>query len=327
MTLEDYRQNPRTAYLAAEHDRLARKITETEKLIEQDPAMAELATAELADLQSQQALIWRQMESITKSDTAENGKVEGAIVEFRAGAGGNESALFARDLAGMYGRYAESRGWSWWPIDIAENTIGGYKEASFEVKGDGAYEDLRLETGVHRIQRVPATEKQGRVHTSTASVAVLPLKPPGDFKIDSADLEITFSRAGGAGGQNVNKVETAVRVLHKPTGVVVRSQAERSQQRNREKALTLLAAKLSALIEEEAAKKLSAERREQIGTGDRSEKIRTYNVLQDRLTDHRLKQSWHNLEKIMAGQLEPVIEALKAATAGVVDKTLLPPAE
>ena len=316
MELDDFRQNPKTAYLVAEYDRLEQQIAEVLSLAGGDAELAELSASEVESLRQQQKVLQEQMEMITAAGAPVSGSNEtGIIMEFRAGAGGDESALFARDLAEMYERYAATRGWQWHPLDVAQNDLGGYKEASFEVLGRDVYSALKLETGVHRIQRVPATEKQGRVHTSTASVAVLPIRPAANSGINPADLEITFSRAGGAGGQNVNKVETAVRILHKPSGLFVRSQAERSQQRNREKALEILASKLSALQEEEAAKKLSAERKNQIGTGDRSEKIRTYNVLQDRVTDHRIKQSWHNLEKIFAGNLNPIVEALQAAAA------------
>ncbi|MDO8183871.1 MAG: PCRF domain-containing protein [bacterium] len=321
MELDHFRHQPKTAYLAAEYDRLEQQISELMSLVVGNMELAAMSKDEVEGLKAQQKTILQQMEAITVAAApVESDDSNGVIMEFRAGAGGDESALFARDLAQMYERYALTRGWQWQPVDVIKNDLGGYKDASFEVLGAGVYPALKLETGVHRIQRVPATEKQGRVHTSTASVVVLPIKPAASAGLNVADLEITFSRAGGAGGQNVNKVETAVRILHKPSGLVVRSQAERSQQRNREKALQILASKLSAQQEEEATKKLSVERKNQIGTGDRSEKIRTYNVLQDRLTDHRLKQSWHNLEKIFAGQLAPVIDALALAASQGVDK-------
>lgn len=309
--LQSYRDNPKTTYLMAEYDRLGNKIIESEDLSASDPSMADLAVAEIADLKNQQDVILKQAAEIIASEQEEAAEALGVILEFRAGAGGEESALFARELAEMYAAYAKKRGWPMVLVDESLSELGGYKEAVFEIKGRGVYDDLKYEMGVHRIQRVPATEKQGRVHTSTASVAVLPIHTAEEMKIDPTDLEVTFSRSGGAGGQNVNKVETAVRILHKPSGIVVRSQSERFQQRNRDKAMAILASKLIALKEENEAKKLAAERKSQIGTADRSEKIRTYNVLQDRITDHRIKESWHGLERIMAGEIEPIINALK----------------
>ncbi|KKT13105.1 hypothetical protein A3I28_03025 [Candidatus Giovannonibacteria bacterium RIFCSPLOWO2_02_FULL_43_37] len=233
------------------------------------------------------------------------------ILEVRAGAGGEEAALFAKKLAGMYILYANLKNWSARVLYESVSALGGYKEAAIEIQGEGVYEKLCFETGVHRIQRIPATEKMGRVHTSTASVAILPIRRKTKIEIKPADLQIEFSRSGGAGGQNVNKVETAVRIVHKPTGIEVRSTAERSQLKNREKAMSILSAKLEAKKDEEEALKHSLNRKTQIGTADRSEKIRTYNILQDRITDHRIKQSWHNIEKVMKGNIEPILTALE----------------
>jgi peptide chain release factor 1 len=210
----------------------------------------------------------------------------------------------------MYRAYAESKGWSIKILSESKSDLDGYKEATFEIRGKDVFKRLRFETGVHRIQRVPQTEKSGRVHTSTASVAILPIRKKHKLEIDPGDIEMEFSRAGGAGGQNVNKVETAVRLVHKPTGVDARSQSERSQAANRERAMEVLIAKVEALEEEKENKKLSSNRKEQIGTGDRSEKIRTYNSLQDRITDHRIKESWHNIPQILAGGIDPILDAL-----------------
>lgn len=233
------------------------------------------------------------------------------ILEVRAGAGGEEAALFAKELALMYTLYAGLKNWGTKILYTSETSIGGYKEVAIEMRGQGIFEKLRFETGVHRVQRVPETEKMGRVHTSTASVAILPIRKKTSVEIKPGDLEIEFSRSGGAGGQNVNKVETAVRIIHKPTGIDVRSTAERSQLKNREKAMSILIAKLEVKKEEEETAKHSLNRKIQIGTADRSEKIRTYNILQDRVTDHRIKKSWHNIEKILKGGIDPILDAMK----------------
>ena len=236
---------------------------------------------------------------------------QNAIIEIRAGTGGDEAALFARELYLMYSRFAERKGWEATLINESKNELGGYKEVVFEVNGPEAFRTLRWESGVHRVQRIPETEKSGRIHTSTASVAVLPRAREMDLEIRPQDIKIEFFRSSGPGGQNVNKVETAVRIYHLPSGLIVTSQESRSQQKNRESALALLRTKLLDEQSQKEAKKIAAERRSQIGTGDRSEKIRTYNFPQDRITDHRIRESWHNIESILDGNLKPIIEALR----------------
>jgi len=236
--------------------------------------------------------------------------MEELIMEIRAGTGGDEASLFALDLFSMYKKYALKKGWKFNILDYSTTPLGGYRQITFELAGPGALKKVSMEAGVHRVQRIPKTEKSGRVHTSTATVAVLPKVKEIDLKINPADLEISFFRSGGPGGQNVNKVETAVRILHKPSGIVVSSQEGRSQQGNREKALEVLRAKLWQIEEEARYGQITEERRKQIGSAERSEKIRTYNFPQDRITDHRIPKSWGNLEGIMDGNLDKIIDVL-----------------
>jgi len=311
MNLDQYKNNPKTAFLASMYEKLVREETETKLIMKKDPSMKELVETDLLSIASQMTELLKQMDEIIKNDVQEEEKPNEIILEVRAGAGGDEAALFAWELLNMYKRYSETKGWSTKIIDESTNDLGGYKEASMEIKGLGVYEDLRWETGVHRVQRVPETEKSGRIHTSTASVAIMPIRKRHKFEINPADIEIEFSRAGGKGGQNVNKVESAVRIIYKPNGMFVRSVAERSQGANRERAMQILTAKIEAMQEEAEAKKFSAIRKGQIGTGDRSEKIRTYNFPQDRVTDHRIKESWHNLPIILSGKFGPITDALK----------------
>ena len=310
--IENYKKNPKTAYFAFELERLNKEISRVEEMKENDASMKDLCEEELSTLNLQKESILKEIKSIEEKEEREvEDSPNQVILDVFAGAGGEEASLFAYELARMYERYAERKGWSWKKIDESKTDLDGYKEASFEVKGLGVYDSLKYEMGVHRIQRIPATEKSGRVHTSTASVAVMPIRTRSKFEINPADVEMELSRSGGAGGQNVNKVETAVRLIHKPTGIAVRVQSERSQLKNREKAMIFLASKIEVMEEEKEAKKHASLKKSQIGTGDRSEKIRTYNFLQDRITDHRIKKSWHNIEKILDGDLDQVFEVFK----------------
>lgn len=311
MNLEAFQNNPKTAFLAGMYEKLLKDEAEMKTMSEKDPTLKEMADADLVSIREQMKNLEEQMTSILENDKVEEEVPNEVILEVRAGAGGDEAALFAAELLNMYKRFAETKGWSAKIVEESTNSLGGYKDASLEIKGKGVYDELKWETGVHRVQRVPETEKSGRIHTSTASIAIMPIRKKTKFEINPADIEIEFSRAGGKGGQNVNKVESAVRVIHKPTGIDVRSTVQRSQGANRERAMQILTAKLEAMKEAEEAKKFSADRKGQIGTGDRSEKIRTYNFPQDRVTDHRIKQSWHNLPIILTGKFGPIVEALK----------------
>ncbi len=313
--LESYKQNPKTSFLAHEYERLHRQELEVKKMAASDAGLAALADEECATIVLQEEALFSQMQTIVAAGGEKDDEEfpDEAVIEVRAGAGGEEASLFAADLASMYERYAAVRGWQFTKLNESMSSLGGFKEASFEIKGEGAYKELQYEMGVHRVQRIPATEKSGRIHTSTASVAVLPIRRKTTIEINPADIEMGFSRSGGAGGQNVNKVETAVRIVHKPSGIEVRCTSERSQLKNRDKAMAILAAKLQQLEDEKEAATHSAKRKSQIGTGDRSEKIRTYNFLQDRVTDHRIKKSWHNIERILAGDIGPIIVSLRSA--------------
>ncbi|HUC88474.1 MAG TPA: PCRF domain-containing protein [Candidatus Paceibacterota bacterium] len=316
LDLEQLKKDHKTSYFAEEYERLANEEKKVNAMVAQDESLRDLADEELQNIRFQKEAIERQLEEIMKSEKEEEEFPNEIVLEIRAGAGGDEASLFAWELAHMYERFSEGRGWAFKTINESINDVGGYKEASFEIRGKDAYKLLRYETGVHRVQRIPATEKNGRIHTSTASVAILPIRKKTKIEINPADLELEYSRSGGAGGQNVNKVETAVRIIHKPTGIDVRSTSERNQLGNREKAMAILISKIQMQKDEEEAKKYSADRKNQIGTSDRSEKIRTYNFPQDRVTDHRIKQSWSNIPSIMEGNIGKIIEALSSGVVG-----------
>jgi len=278
-----------------------------------EPDMRALAEQEKSELAARRETLERQIRvALTPKDAADERNV---ILEIRAGTGGDEAARFAGDLFRMYERYAARQGWSVEVISASEGTVGGYKEIIAEVRGRGAFAKLKYESGVHRVQRVPATEASGRIHTSTATVAVLPEPEDVEVAIADGDLRVDTMRAGGAGGQHVNKTESAVRMTHLPTGIVINVQEERSQHRNRAKALTLLRAKLYDLERRKQESERAAERRGQVGSGDRSERIRTYNFPQGRVTDHRINLTLHKLPQVIEGEaLGEIVDALVTET-------------
>lgn len=296
--------------LVEEYERTMTKTADSEKLLD-DPEMKALAQEEIKEFEAKQKIVIGEIEAILNREDESAPRPKGIVVEIRAGTGGEEAALFAGNLFNMYSKYAERAGWPVLLVSSSHSDLGGFKEIIFEIKSQYAHDRLRQEFGVHRIQRIPKTEKSGRIHTSTASVAILPIYPPETLEIKPDDLEISFTRSSGPGGQNVNKLETAVRITHKPTGLAVLAQNERSQAANRERAMEILRAKLIEAKREKEEHETAVARREQIGTADRSEKIRTYNFLQDRITDHRVKKSWHNIENILAGNLDPIIDSFK----------------
>lgn len=276
-----------------------------------DEEFRELAQEELkAYKEEKEALEEKLHVLLTPKDPNDDKNV---IIEIRGGAGGDEAALFAGDLFRMYTKYAEAQGWKTEIISANEPELGGFKEVVFSVDGMNAYSKMKFESGVHRVQRVPATETQGRVHTSTVTVAVLPEVDEVDVQINPKDLKIDTFRASGAGGQHINKTESAVRITHLPTGTVVECQDQRSQMKNREKAMKVLAARLQDAAEQEAAASVAADRKAQVGTGDRSERIRTYNYPQGRVTDHRINLTLYKLDQVLNGDMDELINALTAA--------------
>jgi peptide chain release factor 1 len=312
---ETLREHTRLKQLLADWELLKKSRSELEENQElakgEDAEMAEMAAAEIPLLE----------ERIAKTETAvqyallppDPNEDRDAIVEIRAGTGGDEAALFAADLYRMYTRFVDTHGFKIEPLESSPGALGGMKEVIFKVTGDQVFRTLRYESGVHRVQRVPATEAQGRIHTSTATVAVLPEAEEVDLELKPDEIRIEVCRAGGPGGQGVNTTDSAVQVMHIPTGTIVRCQDGRSQQKNKEKALTILRSRLLEVKQREEHEKYAAHRKSQIGTGDRSEKIRTYNFSENRISDHRIKLTLYNLDRFLNGEIDEVVNALQAA--------------
>ncbi|MEY3608780.1 MAG: hypothetical protein RLZZ447_1568 [Verrucomicrobiota bacterium] len=296
------------------HERLVREAAEARALV-RDPAadaeLRELAAAELPEVETRLAAVRQEvLLAMIPPDPTDS---RNTVMELRAGTGGDEASLFAAELFRLYSRYADEHGWKIQPMSSSTSERGGFKEVIFLVTGSEVYRQLKFESGVHRVQRVPVTEANGRIHTSTVTVAVLPEAEEVDVQLDPQDLEITVCRASGPGGQGVNTTDSAVQIVHRPTGLIVSCADERSQLKNKARALTVLRSRLLQRREEEERAKYAATRRSQIGSGDRSERIRTYNFPQNRVTDHRIGLTLYNLPQVMEGKLEPVIAALQKA--------------
>ena len=295
------------------YQKVVADLAENRALLDAEPAdseMGQMAKEEVARLEREEKQLALEVQKgVLPPDPADS---RNTIVEIRAGAGGQESALFSADLYRMYTRYAEARGWKFEDLDSSSSDLGGFKEIIFEITGDDVYKRLKYESGVHRVQRVPATEAQGRIHTSTCTVAVLPEAEEVDIEIKPEDLDISVCRASGPGGQGVNTTDSAVQIVHKPTGLIVRCADQRSQQKNKARALTVLRSRLLERKVAEENAKYAAQRKAQVGTGERNERIRTYNFPQNRVTDHRIELTLYNLPAIMEGEIDPIVEPLMA---------------
>lgn len=296
--------------LYREHRDLTAELDGTRELLDsEDEEMQRLARAEVKELETKETDLRRRLEiALLPTDPLDQKDI---VLEIRAGAGGNEAALFAGELFELYQRFAGDKGWKVDVVSASPGTVGGYKEIIATVSGREVYSNLKWEGGVHRVQRVPATESQGRIHTSTVTVAIMPEAEEIDVAIDPGDIRIDVKRASGHGGQSVNTTDSAVRIVHKPTNIIVECQDEKSQHKNKAKAMKVLRARLYDLERERALKEQGDQRRSMVGTGDRSEKIRTYNFPQDRVSDHRINLTLYNLSKIMSGDLDPLVTALR----------------
>lgn len=296
-----------------EYRKTVEDLAANRALLQGEPAdseMAQMAREDIARLEAAEQRLGRDVQfGILPPDPADS---RNTIIEIRAGAGGQESALFAADLFRMYTHYAETRGWKFDGLDSSASDLGGYKEIIFQITGTDVYKRLKYESGVHRVQRVPATEAQGRIHTSTCTVAVLPEAEEVDIEIKTEDLDITVCRASGPGGQGVNTTDSAVQIIHKPTGLIVRCADQRSQQKNKAQAMKVLRSRLLDQKVAEENAKYAAQRKAQVGTGERNERIRTYNFPQNRVTDHRIELTLYNLPVVLEGEIDPIIEPLMA---------------